>query len=240
VSRLSVPPRSRDQANNSRAAYVDARMSEMRPASNMPHAPAASPPPAQPDGRTEPILRGKQPAGAGKLHEIDLGPDATRLNVLRTQAAAARINDQGVYVEEPQPPPTGPKARFRRGRRPRRTSEDLERDHLVDTLLAEAKREHPALLTLSNPTAVDMYAQPEEPTPRHMGGDERPADDLLVDEFTREFNDTLHSRNQARKTVATALQRTGDPKSKGPKLGGSRNARAAMHRAKEAAAKQKR
>jgi hypothetical protein len=91
--------------------------------------------------RNDLILRGKQPAGAGKLHEIDLGPDATRLNVLRTQAAAARINDQGIYVEEPQPAPTGPKAKFRRGRRQRRTSEDLQRDQLVDKILAEAKRE---------------------------------------------------------------------------------------------------
>jgi hypothetical protein len=118
-------------------------MSETHKVSNMP---SISPLPAQAgavDGRNELILRGKQPAGAGKLHEIDLGPDATRLNVLRTQAAAARINDQGVYVEEPPPPPSGPKAKFRRGRRQRRTSEDLQRDHLVDKILAEAKREHP-------------------------------------------------------------------------------------------------
>jgi hypothetical protein len=84
-----------------------------------------------------------------------------------------------------------------------------------------------------------MYAQPEEPAVRHVGAEERPADDLLVDEFTREFNDTLQNRNQARKPVAAPSQRTGDVKSRGPKLGGSRNARAAMHRAKEAA-KQKR
>jgi hypothetical protein len=110
----------------------------------MPNAPStnALPAPANADGRDEPILRGKQPAGAGKLHEIDLGPDATRLNVLRTQAAAARINDQGVYVEEPQPVPNGPKGKFRRGRRQRRTSEDLQRDSLVEKILAEAKREH--------------------------------------------------------------------------------------------------
>jgi hypothetical protein len=68
-----------------------------------------------------------------------------------------------------------------------------------------------------------------------MGGDERPADDLLADEFTREFNDTVQNRNHARKTAAIASQRTGDVKSRGPRLGGSRNARAAMHRAKEAA-----
>jgi hypothetical protein len=94
-------------------------------------------------------------------------------------------------------------------------------------------------LDSSDLLAVDMYAQPEEPAGRHAGGEERPADDLLVDEFTREFNDTLQNRNQARKAVATTSQRTGDVKSRGPKLGGSRNARAVLHRAKEAA-KQKR
>jgi hypothetical protein len=121
-------------------------MSETHKVSNIRHTPSASLLSVQAsavDGRNELILRGKQPAGAGKLHEIDLGPDATRLNVLRTQAAAARINDQGVYVEESPPPPIGPKAKFRRARRQRRTSEDLQRDQLVEKILAEAKREPP-------------------------------------------------------------------------------------------------
>ena len=98
---------------------------------------------------------------------------------------------------------------------------------------------HGLRISVTNLLTVDMYAQPEEPASRHVQGHERPADDELVDEFTREFNDTLQNRNQARKTVATATLKAGDAKSRGPKLGGSRNARAAMHRAKEAV-KQKR
>jgi hypothetical protein len=203
-------------------------MSDLHNVSNIDAPASAASQPTQAIGL---ILRGKQPAGAGKLHEIDLGPDATRLNILKTQAAAARINDQGVYVQEPEPPPGGRKAKFRRGRRQRRTSEDLQRDSLVETILAEAKRESRDPFFAAN-LAVDMYAQPEEPPSRHVQGD-----DLLVDEFTREFNDTLQNRNQARKTVAAAAQKVGDAKSKGPKLGGSRNARAAIHRAKEAAKK---
>lgn len=79
---------------------------------------------------TKPIAR--MPAGAGKLQEIDLGPDSTRQNVLRTQAA---VFGESKEVDEPINPK---KARWKR--RQRRTSEDVRRDQMVEAILSEAKR----------------------------------------------------------------------------------------------------
>ena len=226
-------------------AYVDARMSQMHEGTEIHHGSSPSTRPVRTNldqGQNDPTLRGKQPAGAGKLQEIDLGPDATRLNVLRTQAATARINAQGVYVEDSRSAPNDKKGKTRRGRRQRRTSEDLERDRLVEKILSESKREHSYILfrafdilTLT----VDMYAQSADPTSRGVGADDQADDDRIAEEFTREFIDTQQNRSQARKTTVATSQRTGDEKSRGPKLGGSRNVRAAMHKAMEGPTKKR-
>jgi len=81
----------------------------------------------------------RQPAALGKLHEIDLGPDATLRNIARTEAAKRRLEDGEEEVEER----TG-KVRLRRDGKPwrgrrRRNSEDAKRDQLVEQVLRETR-----------------------------------------------------------------------------------------------------
>lgn len=88
----------------------------------------------------------REPASLGKLHEIDLGHETTLQNIARTEAATKRLAGDG-----DQSPPTeqssGPKMAPANGdqktwrNRKRRTSEDIERDRLVEEVLRESKCE---------------------------------------------------------------------------------------------------
>lgn len=87
----------------------------------------------------------RQPASLGKLHEIDLGQEAKLENIARTQAATRRL------AGEPNPAPdddtTTNEARLGKDGKPwrhrkGRTSEDIERDRLVEEILRESKCEH--------------------------------------------------------------------------------------------------
>ena len=84
----------------------------------------------------------RQPAALGKLHEIDLGPDATLKNIARTEAAKRRLEGGEEDIEE-----VIGKVRLRkdgkpwRGRR-RRNSEDVKRDQLVEEVLRESRCKH--------------------------------------------------------------------------------------------------
>jgi hypothetical protein len=83
----------------------------------------------------------KQPASLGKLHEIDLGPDATMKNIARTEAAARRLDGEEMPVEEnrgEKKPRLGRNGKPWRSRR-RRNSDDVKRDELVEEVLRESK-----------------------------------------------------------------------------------------------------
>jgi len=95
-----------------------------------------------PAGLTKDGLPQRQPAALGKLHEIDLGPDATLRNIARTEAAQRRLEagEEGAEREE-----RAPKVRLRKDGRPwrgrrRRNSEDVKRDQLVEEVLRESRR----------------------------------------------------------------------------------------------------
>ena len=82
----------------------------------------------------------RQPAALGKLHEIDLGPDAKLRNIAMTEAARRRLEGVPDDVEEG----TG-KIRLRRDGKPwrgrrRRNSQDVKRDQLVEEVLRESRR----------------------------------------------------------------------------------------------------
>ena len=84
----------------------------------------------------------RQPAALGKLHEIDLGPDATLRNIARTEAAQRRLEGGEIEVEEG----TGI-VRLRKDGKPwrtrrRRNSEDVKRDKLVEEVMRESRREY--------------------------------------------------------------------------------------------------
>lgn len=86
----------------------------------------------------------RQPAALGKLHEIDLGPDAKLRNIARTEAAKKRL--EGGEEEEVEEKGSG-KVRLRRDGKPwrgrrRRNSEDIKRDKLVEEVMRESRRKH--------------------------------------------------------------------------------------------------
>lgn len=97
----------------------------------------------------------RQPAALGKLHEIDLGPDATLRNIARTEAAKRRLEGGGVIeIEE-----GVQKVRLRRDGKPwrgrkRRNSEDVKRDKLVEEVMRESRRT--SLLSTLNLSMEDV------------------------------------------------------------------------------------
>jgi hypothetical protein len=107
-----------------------------------------------------------------------------------------------------------------RGRK-RRNSDDVRRDRLVEEVLRENALEHYEAVPVSRVDA-GMVGRDEE------------ADDRLAEAFRREFLDAVEERQRKKpvQQVGTA-GRAGQGKKdeevlKGPKLGGSRSARAAM------------
>ncbi|KAL8742722.1 MAG: hypothetical protein Q9184_008209, partial [Pyrenodesmia sp. 2 TL-2023] len=162
------------------------------------------------------------PAALGKLHEIDLGLDATLRNIARTEAAKKRLEGGEPEVEEP----TG-KVRLRRDGKPwrgrkRRNSDDVKRDKLVEEVMKESR--------------LEIYDEPDVDLPN---GDQA-ADDRIAEQFRREFMDAISSRRQkAAQTTKKDPRAKEDDKPKGPKLGGSRSARAAMREQQEKAAKKR-
>ncbi|KAI4100279.1 MAG: hypothetical protein L6R37_005565 [Teloschistes peruensis] len=166
------------------------------------------------------LARHRQPAALGKLHEIDLGQDATLRNIARTEAARRRLETGEVEIEES----TGKIRRRRDGKpwrgRKRRTSVDVKRDKLVEEIMKESR--------------LEIYDEPDAEAPN----DDQAADERIAEQFRKDFMDAISSRRQ--KARQSANKRPGqkvDEKPKGPKLGGSRSARAAMREQQEKAAK---
>ncbi len=75
-------------------------------------------------------------------------------------------------------------------------------------------------------TTVEIYDEPEADLPN----DDQAADDRIAEQFRREFMDAISSRRQRTSQAAKATTKGAkvDDRPKGPKLGGSRSARAAM------------
>ncbi|PLN76512.1 hypothetical protein BDW42DRAFT_178542 [Aspergillus taichungensis] len=166
----------------------------------------------------------RQPASLGKLHEIDLGQETKLQNIARTEAATRHL---GTEEGPPQYPEEAGPSRDAAGRgekpwrnRKRRTSEDIERDRLVEEILRESK--------------LDVYDEPEE---EEEEGEDQAADDKVAEQFRRDFLDAIQSRRRAKKKKPTTTATTKPEPPKGPKLGGSRSARAAMREMQEKSAR---
>jgi hypothetical protein len=227
-----------------RIAYVDAKMAELRSeaalqstnshrhhydgeSANAPSLPGSAELPGAPQQR--------HAAGAGKLMEIDLGPATTLQNIARTKAATRRLRGDGdAATDEPdgpakwrRKPRLGPDGKPWRGRRNRRTSEDVARDKLVEDLMRESR------LDIYEATAAAAAGTKGADVPAGM---DEAADERLAERFKQDFLDSQVSR---RKAAVAPPARPGEEKTKGPKLGGSRSARAAMAKALEEAAKSK-
>jgi hypothetical protein len=123
-------------------SYIDGKMAKIRENAHAEQASRAQP---DDDGRDQTpsgLLRTRQPAGVGKLLEIDLGPDTTLQNIARTEAAQKRLE-----TGEPEASPAGPARKPRLGKdgkpwrsRKRRNSEDVKRDKLVEDIMRESRR----------------------------------------------------------------------------------------------------
>ncbi|CAM1507000.1 Fc.00g066410.m01.CDS01 [Cosmosporella sp. VM-42] len=97
--------------------------------------------------------------------------------------------------------------------RNRRGSDDIKRDQLVEEILRESR--------------LDVYDHPPqstEPGPDEDGA----ADERLAEEFRRQFLDDVAQRQLKKKKPTQAAKPGTEDVLKGPKLGGSRNVRAAM------------
>ncbi|KAF2269123.1 hypothetical protein CC78DRAFT_303805 [Lojkania enalia] len=168
---------------------------------------------------------GRLAAGMGKLEEVDLGPSAAQKNLQRTEEAWRRLHGENIARAEEEvlaQERKGKGKKFRRHER-RRNSEDLRRDAMVEAVLREAK--------------LGIYEEEEAPTP--PAADDQAADDVLMEQFRREYLESMESRNQ-RKPAIPPGPKGALEQPKGPKLGGSRSARAAMRLREEQAAKNKR
>ena len=82
---------------------------------------------------------------------------------------------------------------------------------------------------------MEIYDEPEA----DPANDDQAADDRIAEQFRREFLDAVSSRRQRTSHAAKAASKgvKADERPKGPKLGGSRSARAAMRELQEKAAK---
>ena len=164
----------------------------------------------------------RQPAALGKLHEIDLGPDATLRNIALTEAAQRKLKGIETEIDES----TG-KVRLRRDGKPwrprkRRNSGDVKRDKLVEEVMRESR--------------LEIYDEPDE----EVNDDDQAADDRIAEQFRKEFMDAVSSRQQkAAQAKKPAKGKEVDDQPRGPKLGGSRSARAAMREREEAEKKKK-
>ncbi|KAJ5150952.1 uncharacterized protein N7482_010204 [Penicillium canariense] len=195
-------------------AYIDSEMAKRYHRSPLPDGSNADQSASQPTfgGPSIPgqAQQERLPASLGKLHEIDLGQETKLQNIARTEAATRRLaGDEDSPASGESGPPTertGPTAKPWRNRK-RRTSADVERDRLVEEVLRESK--------------LDVYDEPEE----ELQADDEAADDRIAEQFRRDFLDAIQSRRRTR-TVTKTATKTEVPK--GPKLGGSRSARAAM------------
>ncbi|RDL36637.1 uncharacterized protein BP5553_05989 [Venustampulla echinocandica] len=164
----------------------------------------------------------RQPAAQGKLMEIDLGDEARHRNVERTTQATRRLNGEEIEEENTR---SGKPVKVRLGRdgkpwrgRKRRGSDDIKRDKLVEEVLRENR--------------LEIYDEPQEEPP-NPGDNDQAADDRIAEAFRREFMDAVSARQRKKANPAPPPSRTVAGKKeeelmKGPKLGGSRSARAAM------------
>lgn len=142
-------------------------------------------------------------------------------------------------VERPKKVRLGPDGKpWRGGRRKRRGSDDIARDKLVEELLHENRREFLLILSLVGgrdgglTRAVDIYSLPNSGAVAASEGEDGDADERLAAQFQQQYMEDV-ARKQAKKKKPSAAGQQGQAAAaeevlKGPKLGGSRNARSAV------------
>ncbi|KAI0818107.1 P-loop containing nucleoside triphosphate hydrolase protein [Xylaria sp. FL0064] len=163
----------------------------------------------------------KHTALTGKLFEVDLGDEVRSRNKAMTDRATRKL--QGLEVEDEETAERRKRVRLGKDGKPwrprnRRNSDDIKRDQLVEEILWENR--------------LDVYETPTPPPGTNAGEEEDgAADDRIAEEFRREFLDAMAERQRRKKPVGPPSKpgaKKDEEVLKGPKLGGSRNTRAAM------------
>ncbi|CRJ85937.1 hypothetical protein BN1723_000043 [Verticillium longisporum] len=215
--------------------YIEAKLSNRpSPPTPAPAAGAQSEPRAPSAPSSRPPRLDEIPGAAimqGRLTEVDLGDEARARNIAMTEAAR-RLQTAPSDPTDVGAPGQRARKKPRLGRdgkplrqRNRRTSDDVARDKMVEDFLRENR--------------LDVYENPatsQTATPSAPGGgdDDAAADDRLAEEFRREFMDAMAQRRQQnaqqqqQRKKAPADGKADEEVLRGPKLGGSRSARAAM------------
>jgi Hepatocellular carcinoma-associated antigen 59 len=133
-----------------RIEYIDSKMTELRQTQSSFIAPGSSATQfAEARSASASVAsdahRERQPAGLGKLQEIDLGPDATAQNIARTEAATRRLENGTAGMDGEEAACDGKVKLGKDGKpwkgRKRRNSEDVKRDMLVEEVLRESRCE---------------------------------------------------------------------------------------------------
>ncbi|KAF8424920.1 hepatocellular carcinoma-associated antigen 59-domain-containing protein [Tirmania nivea] len=204
-------------------AYIESEMEKRRVASTTtgdpstttnPTASSSTDPPSSSSTTTnnnsafwQPTRPADRGATLGKLHEVDLGEENKLKNIHRTAEATRRLEDTNTTTTD------DPQSSSKSRKRKRRNSQDIQRDKLVEEVLKESK--------------LDLYDDAPSSSP-HPSDEEGAADDRIAEKFRREFLDALMSRRRRRGNYQKTKKKDDAKKPRGPKLGGSRSARAAM------------
>jgi hypothetical protein len=222
-------------------AYIDFEMAKRRLGGNLPSSAtnndsvhnSQSDSDGYDDSTNDKRLVQRHPASLGKIHEIDLGADASLRNAERTETAIRRAQN-GEPLPDPDEKPLKPrKPRMGRDGKPmksrprkRRNSEDIKRDQLVEQVLRESR--------------LEIYDEPVEAPPGDTNNEDLDTDEKIAEQFRQDFMDAMESRQRNRTAGQPKMPigKAGEVGQKGPKLGGSRSARAAM-RERELAEQQK-
>ena len=166
----------------------------------------------------------RQPASLGKLHEIDLGAEARRRNIERTQAAVeGRPSEPSEQKEEPVKMRLCRDGKFRpRRRKKRRNSEDMKRDQIVEDMFRESRLDlydspEAAVAAAAATTTTTGAINAAPHSSAHPGGDqEAAADDEIAEQFRREFLDAVATRHSQQKKQ----KKKGEVEKSDDKIGG--------------------
>ncbi|KAH0388006.1 hypothetical protein KCU92_g1347, partial [Aureobasidium melanogenum] len=185
-------------------AYVDSKLARLTPSHEAPTQPSTPAEPTPTSSATAQQNENQSSASHNHLHQADV---TKPVPTTTTSATTTR----------PQKPPRKPHWRNRRN------SADIARDAMVDQILRESQ--------------LNIYETSSSTThPRPSSDDTQDADERMAEEFKRNFYAAAEER-AVRKTAAPPPPTYGANKLeslKGPKLGGSRSQRAAMHAAEKA------
>jgi hypothetical protein len=217
--------------NGIRMAYIDSEMAKRRVCQNLPSYPTNNDntQPTESDSNSHDARQSgkrsaqRDPASLGKIQEIDLGADASIRNAERTENAIRRAWNGETLPDPDEKPPKPRKLRLGRDGKPmkprprkRRNSEDIKRDQLVEEVLRESK--------------LEIYDDPADAPPGDSSNEDLDTDEKIAEQFRRDFIDAMESRQRHRTSGQPKMPvgKPGEVGQKGPKLGGSRSARAAM------------